>query len=289
MTSKDSRILSTLVKRMLNREADPLRPVLDEYLIKRGSSPNRYAEHTMPLVSRHRPGGRLSPSTICGCERQAAFRFLATPGRRRLDPDLELIFEDGNWRHHQWDALFKDMEQVLGSDRVKVNGYELPIRIGSLAVAGHLDMDVTIEGVRRIVDFKGINDVGFTYVYTRDAPKEEHVDQLHPYMKGRKVYEGLLLYQNKNDQRTRAFVIKFDHERWARVEAWCRKVIGYLRRRELPPMHPECDAGNFLWDKCPWSYLCYGSKSRDEIERYAYKNFQGVKDAWLKGLEAEHG
>jgi CRISPR/Cas system-associated exonuclease Cas4 (RecB family) len=286
MAAKDRQILSNLVKRMKNREADPLRPLLDEYLLRREASGTRYEVHPSGLVSRFRPGGRLSPSAIGGCERQAAFKFLGVVGRRRLDPDLELIFDDGNWRHHRWQAIFLDMERVLGPKKFRVVSYEGHVKFPELFIAGNSDVVVEINGVRYVIDIKGIADWGFAYIYTNDAPKEEHVDQLHCYMAGEEVELGLLHYDNKNDQRTRTFVVKFDPERFDYIRRWCKRVVRSLINRELPPMHPECDAGNFLFEKCPYAGLCYGRKPEEQILREVYVEFPGVKRAYRRSFEA---
>jgi hypothetical protein len=280
--ARDTRILAGLVKRMKNRDADPLRPLIDEYFIRRDLVPpeQRYQEHTFPLVARHRPPGRLSPSTVGGCMRQAAFKFIGVPARRFLDPDLEAIFEQGNWIHHKWQAIFKDMQMVLGKDQIEVLSTEKGITYPRLYIAGTSDNTLRLLGEKVVVDEKSIQDYGFTQIFTSDEPKDEHKSQLHPYMKGHRIYSGLLHYENKNNQRTRTFRVPFEPERWEWLQDWCKQVLRRMMRKELPPMHPDCDAGNFLFEQCPWKGVCFGRKEGEALRESVYLGFPGVKKQW---------
>lgn len=269
----EASILNKLVKHMQEKTDNPFLSLVDEYLLKRGKSENRLREYRIPMEARNRPAGRIGASSVGGCKRQGLFTFLGVKGRNKFDPDTELRFEDGNWRHHKWQAIFLDMEQVLGRDKFRVLGIEQKIEIPKLKVVGHLDAALEIgDWGRVVIDMKGINEWGFTWVTHNHEPKIEHVLQLHPYMKGRGIKRGMILYDNKNNQLTRVITIDFDTVTWLRVEGWCKEVLRYLKERELPPMHPECDHGTFLWNKCPFAHICFSGKSNAAIKRHAYKN-----------------
>lgn len=279
----DDALLTRLLKSMHHREKDPLRPVIDEYYLKRGRATNRYSSHVVNLAERPRPGGRFSPSSLCGCERQAAFKFLGVKGRKKLDPDLEAKFDDGNWRHHKWDAIFYDMEAVLGKKVFKVLSIEEDVAIPELHIAGSLDAAVRIYGEKVVVDFKGINDRGYYFVNSRDQPIASHVLQLITYCKARKIYKGIIFYDNKNDQLTRSFVISFTPDEFEQVEQWCNRVIEKMNRKRLPDMASGCEGGTFQYNRCPFARLCYGSLSDKELRKLVYKNFDSVEASWEEG------
>lgn len=285
MPSRDNKILSTLVKRMKAKDEDPLRPLIDAYMIKRGLVPpeQRAELGHIDMIPRPRPPGRLSPSSIGGCQRQAAFKFIGSRGRRRLDPDLEAIFDQGTWIHHKWQYTFRDMELVLGPDIFKVISTEAAVRFAKLFIAGNSDNVLAIRGERRVLDTKSIADYGFTAVFTADAPKDEHVSQLTTYMRAHRIYHGLIHYENKNNQRTRTFKVDWDKDRWEWIRNWCAEVLRRMMKEQLPPMHPDCDAGNFLWEKCPYANLCYGSLTPVQLTKKTYEGFQGVKAQWITG------
>lgn len=283
MSRTDTAILAKLIRHVKADGEDPLTPLIDAYYIERKlSGRDRLAEYRLPLAERPRPPGRLSPSTIGGCQRQAVFRYTGVEGSYRTDPDVEAIFEDGNWRHHKLDALFYDMEKVLGRDRFRVVGIEKQVSIPNLYVAGTYDALVKIGGKLYLIDFKGINDYGFNWVFLNHRPRPEHVKQLITYCVARGIRRGVLLYENKNNNQRLVYVIRWTKEDWADVEKWINRVLMHLRRHTLPGRHPDCQKGTFLYEKCPFAQVCYGANkdSPERIRRLAFRNFAGIDEAW---------
>lgn len=286
MPTSDTALLAKLVKDMQRREEDPFTALLDEYLLTRHLSENRIHEYQVPFLPRHRPGGRLSPSSLCGCEREAVMKFAGVEGVLRINPDTQLIFDDGDWRHHRWQATFLDMQAVLGRKRFRVMEIEGPSVIEDLYVAGHLDAHIAIDRIPWVIDFKGINSYGFQDIY-RNGPKKLHVKQLLAYMRAKRRRRGFLLYENKNDQKTKCYTVIFDREQWGEVSDWCDRVLGKLENHELPKRDPECHNGTFTYDKCKFSELCFGKKFKDNsrgLERVVFENFEGVEAAWKRGF-----
>lgn len=160
-TARDSnRVIGKLLDAMAaaeGQEGEPLTEAIETYLVKRPHAKRRLRRHVISMVDRPRPGGRLSPSSIGGCKRHAVLSFLGVQGQRKIDTDLEMIFEDGNWRHHKWQALMLDMERVLGKKHFRVVSFEGRAVYEGLFIAGHLDVHVIIRGVHYIIDIKGIN------------------------------------------------------------------------------------------------------------------------------------
>lgn len=292
--AENSKILDKMMKSMNREDNDPLSPLIDRYLLRRERPEYahlRLSGHEIDLKPRPRPLGRLSPSGLCGCERQAVFKFLGVEGKKKIDPDTQLIFEDGNWRHHKWQAIFKEMESILGSDVFRCLAIEQRSIIRKLFVAGHLDAIVEINyrggWEKWVIDVKGINSYGFASIWQAQQPKEDHVRQLIAYMKAKKVRRGALLYEDKNTNRYIVFVITFSEEEWKEVRSWCKRVLKFLRHRELPRRHPECDNGTYLYDKCPYKGLCFGTKKEASIERAVFKDFTSIDDLWQRGLDIE--
>lgn len=285
---EDAKILSRLIRNMKKRGVEPLTPLIDAYFMERGKpEANRLRHYEIDMMPRYRPGGRLSPSSIGGCMRQAAFKFVNMPGRVKIDPEREMIFEHGNWVHHEWQARMEDAQLVLGEDRLKVISKEEKVKIPELYIAGNSDNVLklaTLHGRKKyVIDYKSINDNGFGWISRQDEPKEEHVKQITTYGMGHAIPRGLILYSNKNNQQMKVFVIEFEHTVWAETMAWCEEVLSMLNDEELPPMHPECEAGNFLWNRCVYAHHCYGSATPVAIRRKMYKSFPGLEEAWREG------
>lgn len=268
--------------------------LIDRYIFERALPENRHkrlTEYVIDLKPRNRPPGRLSPSSLGGCSRQSAFTFAGVKGAKRVDPELELIFEDGNWRHHKWQAIFQEMEAILGSDIFRCVSIEKQVTMRKLYVRGNSDAHLEIfdqgEWIPVIVDIKGINKFGFADVFNAQEPKQAHVRQLLAYMKAHKVDTGILLYDCKDDQRYTIFVIRMTPEAWADVKNWIKKLLDEMEHQKLPPMHPECNNGNYLYGKCPYRKLCFGRITNVDLERKLYKKFKGLDVAWEQGIALE--
>jgi hypothetical protein len=284
----ETKVIARLLKNMAEAtEGEPLSEAIEMYLLKRHRARRRLRSHTISMVPRPRPHGRLSPSSLGGCKREAAFKFLGVEGQVKIDPDLELIFEDGNWRHHKWQALFLDMQAVLGRKRFRVVSFESDAILPGLFVAGSLDVHIVVRGVHYIIDIKGINDFGFKRVcIDQDAPMPKHIDQLVAYMKAKKVRRGIILYENKDKNQVKNFLVQYSKEQWKEVVTWCDSVINYMENERLPPRHVDCNKGQFGYRKCIFARICYGKQSGDEIRDMIYEGFTSVEMAWDDGFRA---
>lgn len=286
----DKAILGDLVKNILREGEDPLTPVVDRYLTMRelpGYREKRVTHVSLPMISPERTPGRLSPSSVCGCQRQAVLKFVGMQGRKRMDPKVELIFEDGNWRHHKWQYMFSDMA-ALFPRKFKLIGVEMPVRYDELLVAGRLDAHVEIytkgEWTEWIVDFKGANSWAYDSVFRNHEAKAEHLLQLLCYMKARGVKNGMLLYDSKDQNDFIVYTMTMTKAKWHQVEEWCREVVAQMERQQLPPIHPDCHHGNFLFGKCMFKEQCFGKLSAQQLERKTYKGFDGVQEMWAEHL-----
>lgn len=295
----DGKILDRLIKNMKKREQDPLGPLLDAYYMERDTAENRLEEYIITMRPRPRPGGRFSPSSIGGCQRQAVFKFARMPGQRRVDPDRQRIFDQGDWIHHKWQATWLDMEQVLGRDRFKVISNEGKVLIPELYIAGNSDSVLRLrnEQDRRkkfVLDIKSINDRGFQYVCRNDEPIPEHVEQLTTYGEGLRragmsITYGVLFYENKDTQAIQVFVVQFEHVIWAEVQEWVEACIDFINHEKLPPMSDECDHGTLLYERCPYARWCYGDVQKVHVRRRLYRDFEGIDEEWEKGLRDAEG
>lgn len=289
MPDDDGKILSRLIRNMHKRGEDPLTPLIDRYYMERDASPNRLREYRIDMTERPRPPGRFSPSNMGGCMRQAAFKFVGMPGRVKKDPMKEIIFDQGHWQHHKWQSRFLDMQEVLGPDTFKVISTEASVMVPEIYVAGSSDnvLRMVLESNKKrkaVLDIKSINDNGYTWVTRNDEPHETHVKQITTYGKGHGLKWGILLYDNKNNQEFKVFMINFEDSVWVEVSEWAEEVINFLETERVPPMHPECMAGNFLWNKCPYASWCYGTATPVKIRRKMYRDFPGVQEAWRDSI-----
>jgi len=204
-------------------------------------------------------------------------------GRMQTDPDMESVFDDGKWRHMKLGWMFKDMEAVLGRDIFRVISIEEGVKFPPLYIAGSLDITIWIRGVLWVVDFKGINSWGWEYVFKEQKPKVEHIHQLIAYCRMRKIKRGMVLYENKNDQKRIIYPVRFTKSLWADVEEWCQEVLTHMETERLPPMHADCRDGRYLYNRCPFAHHCFGGKTTAQLERDTYIGFPGSEALWTEG------
>lgn len=286
-------MLGNMVKAMKDEPDDPLTTLIEEYLKKRKMPKYRHlllSEITLNLQERSRPPGRLSPSSICGCERQAAFRFLGAPIDRGHNATQELIFADGHWRHHKWETFFKEMERILGRKRFRLVGIELDCAIPGLFVGGSLDAEVEIKvngkWVRYIIDIKGANDYAYKATYNNRAPNPTYVKQLRSYMKARGCKRGILLFESKDKNTFFCFTYEFTNKSWGEIRLWCERVVKKLDEHKLPDKHEDCQNGKFLYGVCDYKPLCFGKRTDRQIAHEVYVDFPGVKAQWKRNQGA---
>jgi hypothetical protein len=284
--------VSELVKRYHQREQEPLLPLHDEYLEVRDTprALGRYGGHPITMLPRARPGGRISPSSVGGCQRQSVLKFVGMEGRRAVDHDLWTLFDDGDWRHHRWQFTFYDMEAVLGRDRFRVLGIEKRITIPELYVTGNIDARVGVRVNERwrkyTVDFKGINRRGFDWVRATDEGKDENQTQLSVYLEATGDSRGLLLYECKDTQRRLVRPVTFDTGHHEAAMKWIKQVLRALEEEKVPGRHPECRKGTMMYEGCPFKKPCWDMDGR-ELAKLAYGvDWRGVDAAWRAGRRA---
>lgn len=289
MTAQNSKMLADMVARLHSKELDPLRPLIDEYLIIRDTptAKGRVQVHEISMVARARPGGRFSPSSVGRCDRQAILKFLGYKGSRKVNPDKELLFDDGNWRHHKWQALFLDMEAVFGDDeKFKVIEIEHFVHLDKYHVAGNLDVTLLINGVLYVIDIKGINRRGFDWINRLDEPKDDAVSQLLTYMKAKGIDNGILLYDCKDTQRTKCFAVGFDSKHWKQATGWLDEQHEHLEARRIPPKHPDCTLGSSMADTCQFYKVCHVAQVPDKkLQKKAYAGFTSIEDVWGEAMK----
>lgn len=275
-----TRSLKSMVKSAKDG-SDPLSPLIDEYFLTRPGRHKLYVPS--PDVDADFRSGRFSPSSSgdSKCIRAAAFQFVATSKKVKRDPEKELIFATGDALHLMWYGIFLDMQKVLGKERFEVVKIEGWVSLPELFFGGRFDILVRINGKLYIVDFKSINDAGFTRVMHGRGPNLDNRDQLIRYMRLKKVPLGILMYLNKNDSRWKVFVVEYrDHKDvWIKTVGWVKRAIGYLERQEVPPKHSECERDSSMARQCPFSYLCYAKKSKEDLHKLMYGG-KGYQEFW---------
>lgn len=232
--SKELQSLAKRVKQIKTGEA-LLEPILDEYYLHR--SPDRVKK-----------GNYFSPSSLCGCRRAAYFDYMLVPGKEERDPRTQATFDDGKYRHLRWQKDFEQAGILIAKEKF--------VQIPEWQVRGSLDAIVQIQAKPWVVELKGINQNGFERINRAKQGAIDHRIQLHIYMKAAKVPRGILVYENKNNQRElREFIFEEpDVVIMQDLEQTMEILLDCVAKKEPPPI--QCRQGTTMRSWCSYQHLC---------------------------------
>lgn len=195
----------------------------------------------------------FSPSGLGTCLRRQVFRYHGVTELRNTDSDLANLFSDGTWRHLR-------LQSTLLHAGI-IHSIEVPMKVPELRLRGNADGEGVMEDGRTwMLELKGCNERVFTWLMKRDDPKEEHLLQGAGYAIGLGYDVVSFVYECKNTQRLKEFVVDYTDERYARYLEQARFIIDELNRaidnEELPPVL-EGDATKEC-KTCPFQTECAG-------------------------------
>ena len=100
---------------------------------------------------------------------------------------------------------------------------EQSVKLSTPTISGRYDFLLKHEEHGRIIlELKSINDRGFSALI--DSPKHEHSIQLQIYLNLAGVDNGVVLYENKNDQTLKAFNVARDADTWNSILERCIRI-----------------------------------------------------------------
>ena len=175
--------------------------------------------------------GVFHPSTLSNtCDRAVWLIYHGHMPTTPLDPTLQRIFQNGNYLEKRVEAWFTNMGILMGR--------EIPVKYPSPVISGRIDFLVRHENFGIIpVELKSINTSGFGKL---KSPKPEHQLQLQMYLNMGNYDIGTVLYENKNDQKIKSFLVERDINQWNSLLDRCYKIMNML---EAP-------------DKCTGEFWC---------------------------------
>lgn len=148
-------------------------------------------------------------------------------------PKLTRIFGCGSSLEDRVAKYFTDMGIL--KDR------ELPVKLDSPPLSGRIDFIIN-HGEHGLmpVELKSINNAGFNKLIS--APKPEHLVQLQLYLCLWPVPYGTVLYENKDNQDLKAFLVEYDADMQEAIFDRCRRIM------EMDDCPPNC--GGDRWCAC---------------------------------------
>jgi hypothetical protein len=187
--------------------------------------------------------GSFSASGAGQCLRR---RQLAYLGYKQIRPNEQTmnIFANGDYVHLR--------HQVAGLMDGYLTGAEVSVTQEHYHLTGTMDGIVDDESVG---EYKSINSRGFASV-TAYGVKPDHLEQTHSYMlaSGRRMTR--VVYENKDTQELKEFLVHEDPEITAKVIRDLEILNEARIDQELLPMQEDCAEGKGAIKSCPYAKVC---------------------------------
>lgn len=174
-----------------------------------------------------------------------------------VDPERLKLFEIGNILH---DFILQVFKSEKNADSIEFLNSELPFKMDqkNFVISGRLD-DVIVakeDGKKTIIEVKSVKDVR-----SMESPNRHHVMQLQLYMHAIGIHDGVILYVDKMNLKTKSFEIHYDEKHSLDI----LKRFGSLDellKKDVLPIDEARQSKETVW-------MCNMCEYRDKCDRNA--------------------
>ena len=149
------------------------------------------------------------------CDRYLYYAYHGGLANQEVNPKLQRIFDTGSSLEQRMEKYLRKAGLFLAAEQT--------LRIDTPPISGRYDFLINYkDNDRAIVELKSINDKGFQGLI--DSPKPEHMIQLQIYLNIMQLKNGIVVYENKNDQELKAFKVQQSADVWNEILERCLRV-----------------------------------------------------------------
>ena len=153
------------------------------------------------------------------CDRNLYFAYQGQLPDQHIEAKTARIFDVGSSLEARMQKYFERTGIFLAAEQT--------VRLENPPISGRYDFLLKHEEYDRVIlELKSINDAGFDALI--ETPKPEHLIQLQIYLNLVGMENGILLYENKNDQKLKAFKVIKDVALWEGVIERCLRIQAML-------------------------------------------------------------
>lgn len=146
------------------------------------------------------------------CDRELWLHYHGKLVGESIDGHLQRIFDHGHATESRYMTYFTNMGVLKAR--------EVPARIEDPPIHGRADFLLKFPNYL-IIELKTINSDKFNQLR---EPKHDHLIQIQTYLNILEIEDGIVVYENKNDQRIREFKITRDKDLWQEVIDRCKRI-----------------------------------------------------------------
>jgi CRISPR/Cas system-associated exonuclease Cas4 (RecB family) len=210
---------------------------------------DKYIDNYIKREDRPKGIGKYFPSEVGSCLRKVWYSYKYPS---EIDPELRKVFKIG-------DIIHDFIVEVLRSEKnpeIKLLSSELPFveKIGDFLVSGRIDDVIKVEsnGKVYIVEVKSAKSLDLI-----NEAKENNVMQLQLYMHFTGVHDGVLLYVDKTNLKSKAFEIKYDESKAMEALNRFRKLHKHLVENTLPEPEAKLNSKmSWMCKYCEYKDMC---------------------------------
>ena len=167
------------------------------------------------------------------CDRYLYIAYNGMAPEQDITAQTQRIFDNGGYLEDRMDKYFTDLEIVVDRERV--------VKLDTPPISGRLALIIEhAQHGETALKLKSINARGFGAL--NKGPKAEHEIQLQIYLNLLPMEYGIILYENKNDQKLKSFLIQKDISVWQGLLDRCYRIMQMTSA-------PEKCTGN-RWCRC---------------------------------------
>lgn len=242
---------------------------------------------------------KFYPSSAGMCSRRIVYQMMGYP-QETPDGRVLMIFANGNGMHSRIEDMLgetgllispefsfkKDEWRISGRSDAIINNFLEHTPSSTIIKLDEPIYELDHEGKERrdksghriqtgvktiyegpdndvmILELKSISDKGFGYLGT--TGKDEHRRQLHLYMYLTGIRVGMLLYENKNTQEMKEFLVPYDPEFAQTVIDQIILVNKCIDEGTIP--EKEYDNLSFQCRYCPYNSICWPIKNQYSLD-----------------------
>ena len=164
--------------------------------------------------------GVFHPSSLGNtCDRALWLSYNGKMVEQSMSAILNRIFQNGNFLEDRVEKWFTKLNILAGREFV--------VKSDVPPMSGRIDFLIrhAIHGIIPL-ELKSINLNGFNKL---TKPKDEHQVQLQIYLNLANYEIGTVLYENKNDQKIKSFLVERDKNQWDQIVERCIRIQNMLK------------------------------------------------------------
>lgn len=182
----------------------------DEWLLKS-------LDELLDKTSFSSKGGKFYPSHLGNtCDRALYLAFNGLMPSQPIPALTRRIFDCGSSLEYRFKRYFDRLGVLIATEK--------SVQCASPPISGRMDFVIRHEEYHIIpIELKSINNKGFLKLIKE--PKPEHYLQLQIYMVLGNFNNGVVLYENKDNQQLKAFVLERDDKCWNDLLERCYRIM----------------------------------------------------------------